>query len=67
METSEQQYITDEQGNKVAVILPIKEYEQMKEALEELEDIRLYDEAKNEDDGSRISLDDYRNKRKANG
>ena len=37
------QYITDAKGEKISVILPIKEYERI---LEELEDVRLYDEAK---------------------
>lgn len=40
------QYITDDKGRKKAVILPIKEYQKMIDELEELEDIRLYDEAK---------------------
>jgi PHD/YefM family antitoxin component YafN of YafNO toxin-antitoxin module len=39
-------YITDDNGNKDAVILPIKEYNQLLEELEEMEDVRLYDEAK---------------------
>lgn len=39
------QYITDNKGNKVSVVLPIKDYEKMVEELEEFEDIRLYDEA----------------------
>lgn len=39
------QYITDNKGNKVSVVLPIKDYERMVEELEEFEDIRLYDEA----------------------
>jgi PHD/YefM family antitoxin component YafN of YafNO toxin-antitoxin module len=59
------QYLTDKAGNKSAVLLPIKEYEQLLEELEELEDIRLYDEAKKEDDGTRISFDDYLKQRKA--
>ncbi|WP_162419132.1 hypothetical protein [Cyclobacterium roseum] len=41
------QFITDDQGKKLAVILPIKEYNKMVDGLEELEDIRLYDAAKN--------------------
>ncbi len=66
MSTSQkQQYITDDEGNKVAVIVPIHDYEKMVDAIEELEDIKLYDEAKKEDDGSRISLEDYLNKRKS--
>ncbi|NPA36167.1 MAG: hypothetical protein GXO47_04895 [Chlorobi bacterium] len=58
------QFITDEKGNKISVILPLDEYEKILEELEELEDIRLYDEAKKEDDGDRILLSDYMKKRK---
>lgn len=46
------QYITDHNGNKVAVILPIADYQKMIEDLEEMEDIKLYDEAKKETDQS---------------
>jgi len=42
----EARYIVDESGKRVSVILPIEEYESMLEELEELEDIRAYDEAK---------------------
>lgn len=40
-----EQYITDTKGRKVSVILPIRDYREMLEKLEELEDIRAYDEA----------------------
>ena len=40
------QYVVDENGKHVSVILPIEEYERLIEALEDLEDVRLYDEAK---------------------
>ena len=40
------QYVTDKKGKKVSVILPIKEFKTMIDELEELEDIRMYDEAK---------------------
>jgi hypothetical protein len=40
------QYITDTQGNKLSVILPIRDYEKIMEELEELEDIKAYDKAK---------------------
>lgn len=40
------QFITDNNGNKLAVILPIKDYNKMVNDLEELEDIKLYDKAK---------------------
>ena len=40
------QFVTDNHGNKLAVILPIKEYNKMMDDLEELEDIKLYDAAR---------------------
>lgn len=40
------QFVTDDHGKKLAVILPIKEYNKMVDDLEELEDIKLYDAAK---------------------
>jgi hypothetical protein len=44
------QYITDNQGKKISAILPIKQFKSLLENLEELEDIRLYDESKNDDE-----------------
>lgn len=58
------QYVTDKAGNKNAVLLPINEYNMLLEELDELDDIRLYDEAKKEDDGTRISFEDYIKQRK---
>lgn len=46
MITVHPQYITDTEGKKLSVILGIKEFKSIMEELEELEDIRLYDEAK---------------------
>ncbi len=40
------QYLVDEEGNPKAVVVPISEWEQIVDALEELEDIRAYDDAK---------------------
>lgn len=40
------QFVTDDHGKKLAVILPIKEYNKMMDDLEELEDIKIYDEAR---------------------
>lgn len=40
------QYVIDENGKRVGVVLPVEEYERMLEELEELEDMRLFDEAK---------------------
>lgn len=38
-------YIVDEKGKRLAVIIEIKDYVKMQEALEELALIRAYDEA----------------------
>jgi len=46
MKMMEPQYITDTDGKKLSVILSLEDYVQLIEALEDLEDIRLYDEAK---------------------
>lgn len=40
------QFVTDDHGEKLAVILPIEEYNKMLDDLEALEDIKLYDAAK---------------------
>ena len=59
------QYINDTKGNKSLVVLPVQEFESLMEELEELEDTRLYDEAKKEDTGERMLFSDYLNSRKA--
>jgi len=60
------QYISDKSGKKLAVILPIEAYSKILDDLEQFEDIKLYDEAKAEDNGDRILLTDYLKKRKLN-
>ncbi len=45
-EPMEARYIVDENGKRTGVILPVEEYERLLEALEDLEDTRLYDEAR---------------------
>lgn len=52
------QFVTDNDGNKLAIILPIKEYNKMVDELEELEDIKLYDKAKKNDTGERIPMEE---------
>jgi PHD/YefM family antitoxin component YafN of YafNO toxin-antitoxin module len=42
----ERQFVVNERGEKVAVMISIEEYEKILEELEDLEDIRAYDEAK---------------------
>jgi hypothetical protein len=44
------QYITDENGNKISVVIPFSEFKAIIEELEEVLDIKLYDEAKAEND-----------------
>ena len=38
-------YLTDQQGNRIGVLLDIEEYQKLLEELEELEAIRAYDNA----------------------
>ena len=51
------QYIKDTAGKNL-VILPQKEFDSIMEELEDLEDVRLYDEAKKDDTGERISMEE---------
>jgi hypothetical protein len=51
------QYITDTAGAKF-VVLPVNEFNSIMEEIEEIEDIRLYDEAKKNDSGERIPMED---------
>jgi hypothetical protein len=51
------QYITDSTGKKISVVLPIKDFKAIIEELEELEDIKLYDEARKSNEPS-IPIDD---------
>jgi len=41
-----EKYVVDEQGNRVAVLLDLEDYQRLLEELEELECIRAYDAAK---------------------
>ena len=43
-------YVVDKEGHKIGVFLDIKTYNHMVEELEELDDIRAFDEAKAEKD-----------------
>ena len=42
----QQQYIKDDNGKNLAVIIPIKKYNRMIEKLEEKDDVKLFDKAK---------------------
>ncbi|RFZ95211.1 hypothetical protein D0C36_06700 [Mucilaginibacter conchicola] len=52
------QYITDENGKKISVILPVEVYENMISELEDAEDVKLYDKVKSLNEPS-DSFDDY--------
>jgi hypothetical protein len=65
MLTVHPQYITDNTGKKISVVLPMKDFKAIMKELEELEDIKLFDEAKNEDTGERILFSDYLKKRES--
>jgi len=58
------QYVSDKDGKKVPVIIPLAEYEQIIEELDELDDIRLYDEAKSRAEPT-LLFDDYVKQRRA--
>ena len=57
-------YVTDSNGKAVSVLLPMKEF---KSILEDLEDIKLYDKSKKNDDGVRIPMDEAFRKNEENG
>lgn len=57
MLTINPQFITDNTGKKISVVLPLKDFNAIMEELEELEDIKLFDEAKKANEPS-IPIDD---------
>lgn len=65
MLTIHPQFIKDANGNKSLVVLSTKEFNTLIEELEELEDIKLYDEAKESDTGERILFSEYLKSRKS--
>jgi hypothetical protein len=56
-------FITDEQGNKISIVIPISEYEKMMGELEEFHDIKLYDEVKSRNEPTQ-PLEEYLKKRR---
>ena len=48
MNTIHEEYLVDENGKRKAVVIPVSEWERIQEDIEELDDIRAYDEAKSE-------------------
>lgn len=54
------QYITDEKGKRISVVLSVEEYERL---LEELEDVQLYEEVKGRKEEA-MPLAEYKSKKK---
>ncbi len=50
MSVNKEQFVVDESGNRTAVLLDVERYFELLEAQEELESIRVYDEAKSSGD-----------------
>jgi hypothetical protein len=50
-------FITDHKGEKISVVLPIKDYNLLMEELEEIEDLKLYDNVKKSNEPS-MPIDD---------
>ncbi len=50
MPVSKQQYVVDDKGNRVGVVLDINDYQKMLAEIEELESIRAFDAAKSSAD-----------------
>jgi len=56
-------FVTDYRGRKVSVMLSLPEYNKILEELEELNDLRLYDEVKARKE-KKVALTDYIKSRK---
>ena len=53
------QFVTNEKGRKIFVVLSMKEFNWLIDKIDELEDNKLYNRAKKKDNGERILLKDY--------
>ena len=53
------QYLKNANGKESFVVLSVKDFKAIIEELEDMEDVRLYDEAKKDDDGERILFSEY--------
>ncbi len=58
MLTIHPQYIKDINGNNSFVVIPAAEFDLLMEELDDIHDIKLYDEVKRHDSGERIAIDD---------
>jgi len=63
MKSISPQFLVDDRGNKTSVLLSISDYEALMEEIDDVEDVRLFDQAIGEQNGESISLDEYMKKR----
>ena len=63
MKSINPQFLVDDRGNKTSVLLSISDYESLMEEIDDVEDVRLFDQAIGEQNGESISLDEYMKKR----
>lgn len=63
MKSISPQFLVDDRGNKTSVLLSISDYEALMEEIDDVEDVRLFDQAIGEQNGESISLDEYIKKR----
>ena len=52
------EYIVDENSNKKSVVIPLAEWKEIVEEIEELEDIRAYDRAKQQIEDEPVPFDE---------
>ncbi len=58
MITIHEEYLTDAKGNRTSAVVPINEWNEILESLEELDDIEAFDDAQKEK-GDAIPFDDF--------
>ena len=56
----ETQYITDKKWKKIAVILPIEDYQNLLDELEAIDDVKLYDKSKNVSEESMVAEEAFK-------
>jgi hypothetical protein len=64
MKITSPQYLVDDKGKKIFVVLPISNYEKILEELEEIEDVKMYDKAKLRKESSILFSDYLKQRRK---
>jgi PHD/YefM family antitoxin component YafN of YafNO toxin-antitoxin module len=63
---TKKQFLVDEKGRRTAVVLPIEEYERLRELDEDMADLRAADEARAEE-GEDVPLEEFEAQLRAEG